>query len=52
MALTILMAGILIVTYLLMLGLVKFTENIIAAPESASADDTGTTQMRTADTRP
>ena len=38
MALTMLMFVVLIVSYALMFGLVRFTENIIAAPESASAN--------------
>jgi len=37
MALTVLMFLALIVGYALMFGLVKFTENVIAAPEAASA---------------
>jgi hypothetical protein len=39
MALTVLMFVVLIVSYALMFGLVRFTENIIATPESPSADD-------------
>lgn len=38
MALTVLMFAVLIVSYALMFGLVKFTENIIATPEAVAAD--------------
>jgi hypothetical protein len=41
MALSVLMFVVLIVSYALMFGLVKFSENIIAAPESAAAGDGG-----------
>ena len=39
MAFTALMFVVLIVSYALMFGLVKFTENIIATPEVISASD-------------
>jgi hypothetical protein len=39
MALTALMFVILIISFALMFGLVRFTENIIATPELASAVD-------------
>ena len=39
MAFTALMFVVLIVSYALMFGLVKFTENIIATPEVVSASD-------------
>ncbi len=41
MALTVLMFVILIVSYALMFGLVKFSENVIATPEPVSASDSG-----------
>jgi len=37
MALTILMFFVLIVSFALMIGLVRFTENVIAAPEAVAA---------------
>ena len=37
MALTVLMFLVLIVSFALMFGLVKFTETVIAAPEAAAA---------------
>lgn len=39
MAFTALMFVVLIISYALMFGLVKFTENIIATPEVASGSD-------------
>jgi len=39
MAFTALMFVVLIVSYALMFGLVKFTENVIATPESVSPGD-------------
>lgn len=41
MALTVLMFVVLIVSYALMFGLVKFSENVIATPEAVSAGDSG-----------
>ena len=46
MALTALMFVILIVSYGLMVPLVKFTEKVIARPESASPDDRDTARAR------
>ena len=42
MAFTALMFVVLIIAYVLMFGLVKFSENIIARPELLSADGNGT----------
>lgn len=39
MAFTVLMLVVLVVGYALMFGLVKFTENIIATPETGPASD-------------
>jgi len=41
MALTALMFVILLLSFALMVGLVKFTENIIARPDRLSADEPG-----------
>lgn len=43
MAFTALMFVILIISFALMFGLVRFTENIIATPELASATDSAKT---------
>lgn len=39
MAITIFMAAILIISFVLMFGLVNFSEKVIAAPEAAPAGD-------------
>lgn len=41
MALTVLMFVVLIVSYALMFGLVQFSDNVIATPESGSAGESG-----------
>jgi len=41
MALTVLMFVVLIVSYALMFGLVKFSDSVIAAPEAVSAGESG-----------
>jgi len=46
MALTVLMFVVLIASYALMCGLVRFTENVIATPESVSTGDNGAARAR------
>ncbi|MGD0023307.1 MAG: hypothetical protein ABSC37_01585 [Xanthobacteraceae bacterium] len=49
MALTAVMFVVLIASYALMFGLVRFTENVIATPESVSTGDSGA--ARASDTK-
>lgn len=50
MALTALMFVILIISFALMFGLVEFSENVIAAPESVPADGSSAASASDAET--